>query len=95
MEKSMKFYKLLIFAVLTIGYICSGCSWQGQKAYHDGKVISEWWSMRCLWVSNGIEAYTQTPYYTSGAAVTKSANDPNSVTAATELLRMLERITTP
>jgi hypothetical protein len=47
-------------------------------------VTSEWWSMRFLWVSNGIECYTKTPYYTSGASIDQSMTDANSVKAATE-----------
>jgi len=86
----------VVFWVLMflIGYFLlfvplSGCAWQGQKHQafdHSGKITlnSEWWSMRFLWMSNGIECYTQTPYYTSGAMIERSQTDPNAVKAIVE-----------
>jgi len=68
----------------TIAILLCGCSWQGQRHTVDpnGVVCSEWWSMRALWMSNGIECYTQTPYYTSGATVKESLTDANAIEAA-------------
>ena len=37
--------------------------------------------MRFCWMSNGIESYTETPYYRSGANITESQTDPNAIEA--------------
>lgn len=67
-------------------FFVSGCSWQGQKypvVQADGKVAyDEWWSMRFLWMSGGIESSTETNNYKSGAKIQTSRSDPNSIKAA-------------
>jgi hypothetical protein len=81
----------VLWAILgvEIGFIAalSGCAWQGQRHQivdpnNMVRLNSEWWSMRCLWMSSGIECYTATPYYTSGASVQRSVSDANSIAAA-------------
>jgi hypothetical protein len=71
-----------ICIALILAICLCGCSWQGQKAYHDEKLVSEWWSMRFCWMSSGIESYTETPYYRSGATMAASQSDPNAIEAA-------------
>ena len=72
------FWARLIMWGLGIG----GCSWQGQRHIQDPNgVRSEWWSMRFLWMSNGIECLTETPYYKSGANIEQSRTDPNATEA--------------
>ena len=69
------------YAVLLL-VLLAGCSLQGQRHYaKDGTPLSEWWSMRFCWMSAGIEAYTKTPYYESGALMASSRSDPNSIKA--------------
>lgn len=74
--------------LLVLSLLITGCSWQGQKHQEfDGKDItinSEWWSMRFLWMSGGIESQTETPYYKSGANIKTSVSDANSVKAIVE-----------
>jgi len=83
-KKSLFVYLgMAIWCAITIFLLC-GCSWQGQKAYQDEKLVSEWWSMRFCWMSNGIESYTETPYYRSGASIKASQSDPNSIKATGE-----------
>jgi hypothetical protein len=68
----------------TIAILLCGCSWQGQRHTVDpnGVVCSEWWSMRALWMSNGVECYTETDYYKTGSNITNSQTDPNAIEAA-------------
>lgn len=69
--------------ILILSILCSSCSWQGQRHVQtDPNVVSEYWSMRFLWMSGGIELYTKTPYYTSGANIEESKTDPNAIEAA-------------
>ena len=71
--------------VLVLAMLIAGCSLQGQKypVEINGKVCyDEWWSMRCMWVSSGVEAYTRTDNYTSGANINESNSDANSIAAA-------------
>jgi hypothetical protein len=73
----------------TIAILLCGCTWQGQRHHiaDERKMVeltSEWWSMRLMWMSNGIECYTSTPYYTSGANIEESKTDPNAVEAVVE-----------
>lgn len=78
--------KLII--VLFLIWFFMGCSLQGQKyqTFADGQMVSndEWWSMRFLWMSNGIEAYTKTANYETGFDVVESKTDANSVGAVAE-----------
>lgn len=92
-DKRLRFNRVMYFIAGTLFmaliFSLSGCSWQGQRHQvvdPNGMITtnSEWWSMRCLWMSNGVECYTKTPYYTSGASVDNSASDANSVGAVAE-----------
>ena len=65
---------MLIVALLLV----SGCAWQGQR-YTDGDVTDEWWSMRFCWMSGGVEAYTKSDHYESGAKMAESKSDPNAI----------------
>jgi hypothetical protein len=65
-----------------------GCNWCGQKhqRFTDDKLTQndEFWSMRFLWMSNGIEAYNETLYWKTGFKAETTKTDPNAVKAATE-----------
>jgi hypothetical protein len=63
-----------------------GCSWQGQRQYSGGEVVAEWWSMRFCWVSGGVEAYSKTPYWETGAGIKTSKSDPNTVEELEQLM---------
>jgi hypothetical protein len=76
---------LCVAGAIMWGLTMAGCSWQGQKHIERDPVTqnitldNEWWSMRFCWISSGVEAYTKTPYYESGALVRQSKSEPNSV----------------
>lgn len=80
----------ILAAVMCCWLFVSGCSWQGQKHYEydliakKNCVKSEWWSMRFCWMSSGVESHTKTDYYESGATLTASRSDPNSISATGE-----------
>lgn len=70
---------------LLAAYALSGCSWQGQRhtaqAADGSRTVSEWWSMRCLWVSSGVEAHVKSPYYEAGAQIEQSKTDAKALEA--------------
>lgn len=75
--------KLILISIASLLFLCS-CSWQGQKypvaLDTEGKMhYDEWWSMRFLWVSSGIETHTQTDHYITGSNIKSSMSDANSV----------------
>ena len=79
---SLVLWGLLIWVVVCI----VGCSWQGQKHQTfdntGAKTQSdEFWSMRFLWMSGGVEAYNSTPYWTTGFTAVSSKSDPDSTEA--------------
>lgn len=80
------FWWMLAFTILMILLFATACSWQGQRhpvILPDNTVaMAEWWSMRLCWMSNGIEAFSRTPYWETGFKAGQSQSDPNSITAA-------------
>jgi hypothetical protein len=72
--------KKIITIVLMLA-ICSGCSWQGHQHYENGVIKAKAWSMRCLWVSSGIEMYDETAYWKTGYIIESSKSDANSIKA--------------
>ena len=89
-RKQLWFNRIMwfIFGMLIMSacFMLSGCSWQGQRhpvILPDNTVaMAEWWSMRAFWMSNGIEAYNETPYWRTGFRAETSKSDPNSIEAA-------------
>lgn len=81
---------IILIALLAI---LSGCSWQGQRhqEFQQNQLVvnSEWWSMRFLWVSSGVEAYTKTPFFETGSSLEQSQSDKEAIEALAKTISEL------
>lgn len=53
---------------------------------------AEWWSMRLLWVSNGVESYTRTDFWETGFRAAESKSDPNAVDVMEKTLDLAHKV---
>lgn len=69
---------------------CQGCAWQGQKHITRDPVSgiitldAEWWSMRFLTWSKGVELYDKTDFWEAGAKIVESRSDSKAIKATGE-----------
>jgi hypothetical protein len=95
--KTVKWYSsidwvwlVIVFGIIIIGVsvACSGCAWQGQKdqTFVNNQMThnAEFWSMRFVWMSSGVEVWDNSPYWQVGGVLAESKTDPNTAKAIVE-----------